>query len=71
MALHSSREQKKHAATRRAQLSLAHAYERIDFIEDVVKPELEKLAEGGAHLDEVGNYVEDAKEALGQGELPK
>ena len=40
-----TRAQRKAAALLRAQLSLKHAIERIDYAEDVVKPKLEELAE--------------------------
>jgi hypothetical protein len=39
----STRAQRKAAALLRAQLSLKHALERIDFAEDVVKPKLEEI----------------------------
>jgi hypothetical protein len=39
-----TRAQRKAAALLRAQLSLKHAIERIDYAEDVVKPKLEELA---------------------------
>lgn len=68
--LYGSREQKKHAAKRRAQFALATAWSRIDYTEDVIKPELKAMAEGRAHLDEQGNYIEEAQEALEAGELP-
>ena len=70
MPLYRTREQRKHAAVRRAQFSLKTALERIDYQEDVVKPELEALAEGRAHIDSSGNYIEDAQKALEPGELP-
>ena len=40
-----TREERKAAALLRAQLSLKHAIERIDYAEDVVKPKLEELRE--------------------------
>ena len=71
MSLYGSRDQRKHAAVRRAQFALSVALKRIDFHEDVIRPELEAMAEGRAHIDpETGNYVEDAKAALEPGELP-
>jgi hypothetical protein len=68
--LYATREQRKHAAVRRAQFPLETALRRIDYLEDVVKPELQALAEGRARIDSKGNYVEDAKAALEPGELP-
>jgi hypothetical protein len=65
--LYKTRDQKKHAAQRRAQFALATALERIDYMEDVVKPELEAMAQGRAHLDSTGSYIEDAKLALEAG----
>ena len=38
-----TRAERKAAALLRAQLSLKHAYERIDYAEDVVKPKLEEI----------------------------
>lgn len=71
MALHASKDQKKHAAVRRAQFALSTALARIDYMEDVVKPELEAMAEGRAHLNSEGDYVQDAVKALKKGELPE
>lgn len=45
MALYRTRDQRKWAAYRRAQLALKQALERIDYLEDVVKPELSAMAE--------------------------
>lgn len=39
-----TRAQRKAAALLRAQLSLTHAYERIDYAEDVIKPKLAEIA---------------------------
>ena len=38
-----TRAERKAAALLRAQLSLQHAYERIDFAEDVIKPKLAEI----------------------------
>jgi hypothetical protein len=46
-----TREQKKWAAFRRAELNLGIAFKRIDFFEDVIKPELEELAAGTKKVD--------------------
>lgn len=61
-----TREQKKWAVARRAQLALKHAFERIDWTEDVIKPELEDLAAGKKRLNSSGDGLEDAKKALGK-----
>lgn len=64
MSLYETREQKKWAAARRAQLALKHALERIDFAEDVIKPELEAMGRGEKVLDSSGDPLADAKRAL-------
>jgi len=64
MSLYESREQKKWAAARRAQLALKHAMERIDYAEDVIKPELEAMSKGELALDSTGDNATDAKAAL-------
>ena len=38
-----TREERKAAAALRAQLSLTHAFERIDYAEDVIAPQLLKM----------------------------
>ena len=43
-----TREERKVAAALRAQLSLKHALERIDYAEDVIKPQLEEMRALGA-----------------------
>lgn len=58
-----SREQKKWATVRRAQFALKTALERIDYIEDVVKPELEALAE---NTKEIAGTNEEAVAELGE-----
>lgn len=60
-----TREQRKWAATRRAQFALATALARIDYMEDVVKPELQAIAEGRAVIDSSGDALNDARTALG------
>jgi hypothetical protein len=40
-----TREERKAAAVLRAQLSLKQAIERIDYAEDVIKPQLEEMRE--------------------------
>ena len=40
-----SRAEKKASAALRAQLSLKQAFERIDYTEDVIKPELARIRE--------------------------
>lgn len=64
MSLYGSRDQKKWAAKRRAQLALKHAWERIDYMEDVVKKELEELDRGTKKLSHGGFDLEDAHKAL-------
>lgn len=48
-----TRSQKKASALLRAQLSLKHSLERIDFAEDVIKPKLAEIAalEKTQHVD--------------------
>lgn len=64
MSLYETREQKKWAAVRRQQLALKHALERIDFAEDVIKPELEALGSGEKAVDSSGDTWTDAQRAL-------
>ena len=59
-----TREQKKWAAARRAQFALDSALRRIDFMEDVVKPELEAIRKGELTLTTTGNTTDDARAAL-------
>lgn len=59
-----SREQKKWAAARRAQFALDTALRRIDYMEDVVKPELEAIAAGELKLTTTGDATTDARAAL-------
>ena len=47
-----TRAERKAAAELRAQLSLKHAIERIDYAEDVIKPKLEEL-QAAAKLQKV------------------
>ena len=61
MTLYGTREQRKWAAKRRAQLALKHAFDRIDWLEDVIKPELEALAEGSKKLSSSGDNLVDAQ----------
>lgn len=61
-----TREQKKWAAKRRAELALKHAFERIDWTEDVIKPELDALREGTKRLVSSGNDLVDAQASLGE-----
>ena len=64
MGLHTTREQKKWAAVRRAQFALETALRRIDYIEDVVKPELEALDQGTKKIKPSGDPAADAQKAL-------
>ena len=64
MPLYGTRDQKKWAAKRRAQLSLKHAFDRIDWTEDVIKPELEAMEKGTKVLETTGNNLVDALAAL-------
>lgn len=59
-----TRDQQKWAAKRRAELALKHAFERIDWKEDVIKPELEELANGTLRLEHTGDAEQDARAAL-------
>lgn len=56
-----SREVKKWKAARRAQFRLAQTFERIDWEEDVLGPEINALMAGAARA-EIGN-VEDVIDA--------
>jgi len=64
VALYGTREQRKWAAKRRAELALKNAFDRIDWAEDVIKPELEAMARGDLVLDSTGNNLVDAQKAL-------
>ena len=59
-----TREQKKWAAARRAQFALDTALRRIDYMEDVVKPELEAIRKGELKLTTTGDATTDAHAAL-------
>lgn len=59
-----SREEKKWLAVRRAQFALKVALDRIDFAEDVVKPEILALREGTKKLASTGDSLVDAQKAL-------
>ena len=59
-----SREMKKWVVVRRAQFGLKVALDRIDYMEDVVRPELEALERGEKKVDSTGHNLEDAKRAL-------
>ena len=68
-----SREIKKYIALRRAQLRLKQAYERIDYDEDVIIPEVEELMAGNAVLeigsgDIDGLVLDEEEEPFGDGE---
>lgn len=58
--LYGTREQRKWAATRRAQFALKVALDRIDYALDVIQPELEALGNGTATLLATGNNATDA-----------
>lgn len=62
--LYATREQKKWAAKRRAEFALKVALDRIDYLEDVIKPELEALGGGRAQLVSTGDSAADAAEGL-------
>lgn len=61
-----SREMKKWVVVRRAQFALKTALDRIDYMEDVVKPELEALEKGEKKIDSTGRNLEDAQKALSE-----
>lgn len=65
MALYATREQRKWAAKRRAELALQQAFDRIDYLEDVVKPELEAMAKKAVVLVANDDNAQAAKDALG------
>lgn len=58
-----SREVKKWLAARRAQLALKQSFERIDYLEDVLNPELEALLAGKVHL-EIEASADDAVKSI-------
>ena len=62
------RDLQKWAAKRRAELALKHAFERIDWKEDVIKPELQKMKDGLLVLDSTGDAATDAYNALNPGD---
>lgn len=64
MAENTERDAKKWAVVRRAQFALKTALDRIDFTEDVVKPELEAIKSGTKKLSSSGDSLVDAKKAL-------
>lgn len=63
--LYETRDQRKWAAKRRAEFALEVALKRIDFLEDVVKPELEALRDGTAQVISSGDAKADAEDTLG------
>jgi len=58
-----SREVKKWLAARRAQLALKHAFERIDYEEDVVGPEIEAILSGKVKL-QIEASSDDAAQSI-------
>lgn len=70
MSLYATRDQKRHAAARRAQFALATALRRIDYMEQV-KDELRQMETGEAELASSGDYGVDAQRALEPAKLPE
>lgn len=70
MSLYKTRDQKRHAAARRAQFALATALRRIDFMEGV-RQELEALEQGKGTIKSSGDYEVDAQRALEPAKLPE
>ena len=69
MSRYGTREQKKWGAVRRAQFALGTALRRIDYMEDVVGPELDALGAGTATLSQSDDYDLNAASVLAPLEL--
>lgn len=71
-----TKEIKKYVATRRAQLRLKQQFERIDFDEDVLVPEVEELMSGKVKLEigpgdvdsVIGLVIDEEDEEFGDNE---
>lgn len=59
-----SREVKKYLAARRAQFSLKQTFDRIDWNEDVLNPELEALLAGRVHAELEENNSAEAQSVI-------
>lgn len=59
-----SREERKWRAARRAQLSLKHALERIDYAIDVIEPEIQALRAREKELELAEDSDQAARDAL-------